>query len=385
MEEWTSLGKEAFDKLRINSPSGGWFPSLQNLSWTITEINLPYIDLFFSPCLKSFFFYPGWSWKHSGLPPNVLPTLASAVLALPTSGLERISGETGHPWGYFKDSFSSVVLRCGPSFTEYDSQIPLSDAAIDHLIQLPHLHTLCMYSPPPDYSTISLPPLFPPLKKLTLGESAVCGWLSLLGRMEGGASAAQGATRLSKTKESLKVLHIRDVFDITIDPSFVSPIQNFRNLVDLDMHFYCHDEDQCAFKLNNDNVVELVTALTQLESLLLGRACFQGTCSTTVACLLPISVRCPKLKNLEIHFNATNIVDDFKNALEDPRLRRLHPLPRCLLTYLDVFGIPLSLDEHGFETVLNGMTDVFPSLRSFGGVGSDWFELSRRLKDRLEG
>ena len=387
LEEWTSLGKEAFGKLRINSPPGGWFPSLQNLSWRITETNIPYIDLFFSPSLKDFFFHPAWSWGHFGIPPNVPPTLAKAVLALPTSGLERISGGTGHPWRYFKDALSSVVLRCGPSFTEYDSRNPLSDAAITHLIQLPLLHTLCMYNPPPDYTTTSLPPVFPPLKKLTLGDSAAREWLLLFGRLEGGAPTAQGATRLSKTKESLEVLYIRDMFDTMIDSSFISPIQHFRNLIDLDMNVYCHDvsESQCVFKLNDDDVVELTMALTQVESLLIGRACFEGTCSTTVACLLPISVHCVKLKNLEIHFNATNIVDDFKNTLDDPRLRRLRPLPRCPLTHLDVFEIPLSLDEHGFEIVLNGMTDIFPSLQSFGGVEPDWDELSRRLAGRLEG
>ena len=383
VEEWKTLEKGTFDKLRTNSPPGGWFPSLQDLSWRITETNLPHIDLFFSPCLKSFFFYPGWSWKHTGLPPNFLPALTSVVLALPTSSLERISGQTGHPWGYFKDSFSSIVLRCGPSFTEYDSQIPLSDAAMNHLIQLPHLHTLCMYSPPPDYSTTSLPLIFPPLKKLTLGESAAYGWLSLLGRL---ASTSQGATRLSKTKGSLKVLQIRHIPDTLIDSSFVSPIHHFRNLVDLDMNVYCHGfSNQCVFKLNNDHVLELAMALTRVESLLLGRACFEGTCSTTIGCLLPISVHCPKLKDLEIHFNATNIVDDFKNTLEDPRLRRLRPLPRCPLTHLDVYQIPINLDEHGFETVLNGMTDIFPSLQSFGGMEPDWDELSRRLKDRLGG
>ena len=210
MEEWTSLERETFNKFRINSPSGGWFPALRDLSWCLTETNLPYIDLFFSPCLKSFSFHQELSWSNTS-PPNVRPILASALLALPTSGLERISGQIGHPRGYFKDSFSSVVLGCGPSFTEYDSPIPLSDVAINHLIQLPHLHTLSIYDPPPDYSTTSLPLVFPPLKKLTLGDTAARGWLSLLRRLEDGTStsSAQGRTPLFKAKESLKVLNVR--------------------------------------------------------------------------------------------------------------------------------------------------------------------------------
>ena len=380
MEEWTSLERETFNKFRINLPSGGWFPALRDLSWCLTETNLPYIDLFLSPCLKSFSFHQELSWSNTS-PPNVRPILASALLALPTSSLERISGQIGHPRGYFKDSFSSAVLGCGPSFTEYDSPIPLSDAAINHLIQLPHLHTLSIYDPPPDYSTTSLPLVFPPLKKLTLGDTAARGWLSLLRRLEDGTSSVQGRTRLFKAKESLKVLNVRYDPDITIDSSFVSPIQSFRNLVHLNVDTYCHGgvEGRCIFKLNDDNVAELAMALTQIELLLLGHACFEDACSTTVACLLQISVHCTKLKNLEIHFNTTNIVDDFENILEDPLLQQLRSLPRCSLTRLDVYQIPLSLDEHGFEIVLNGMMDIFPSLERCNGFETDWDELSRRL------
>ena len=74
----------------------------------------------------------------------------------------------------------------------------------------------------------------------------------------------------------------------------------------------------CSFKLNNDNVAELTMALSQLESLLLGRPCSSDACATTAACLLSISVHCAELRELEIHFNATNIVDDLENISDDP-------------------------------------------------------------------
>ena len=41
------LEEETLNKLRLNSPPGGWFPALQGLSWCITEFNLPYADLCF--------------------------------------------------------------------------------------------------------------------------------------------------------------------------------------------------------------------------------------------------------------------------------------------------------------------------------------------------
>ena len=385
VEDWLLLEKETLNKLHLNSPPGGWFPALQLLSWCITESNLPWANLFFSPHLKRILIYTAWSWDDTSVPPAILPTLTSIISTLPTSSLELMSVDDGQPtmgWPYFKDSFSSVILRCGPSFTDYNSPVPLSDAALDHLIHLPHLRTWRIHSPPPTYPTSSLPLVFPPLRELTLGDGAACGWLPLLRRLEDGASTTQGVTPLSKAKESLKFLNLEDVSDIKIDPSFVSTIQCFRNLVRLNADdFYHHEYDngQCNFKLNNDNITELATALTQLESLVLGYPCSENTCLTTVACLLPISVHCSKLKKLMIHFNTTNIANDCKNISEDPRFRQLRSVPRCPLMSLDVHRMPLSLDESDFGTVAKGMTDIFPSLTDCDGLVESWNELSRAI------
>jgi hypothetical protein len=125
-------------------------------------------------------------------------------------------------------------------------------------------------------------------------------------------------------------------------------------------------------------------ALSQLESLLLGYPCFDNTCATTVACLLQISVHCLKLRSLQIHFNTTNIVGDLKNVSEDSRFQELRPLPRCTLSCLDVGKMPLTLDETGFETMVNGMVDIFPSLKRCAGVEETWNELSRRITELQE-
>jgi len=379
------------NKLRVNSPPGGWFPALQDLFWSTTEFNLPYANLFFSPRLKKIHIYVSWSRDNIALPLGSLQTLASIISALPTSCLERISMDTSHqtmPWAHFRDSFSSVILRCGSSFTEYNSPVPLSNAALDHLIHLPHLHTWHIYGPPPTYPTSSLPLVFPPLRKLSFWKGATCEWFSLLRRLEDGASTTQGVTPLSKAKESLKILDVRDMSGINIDPSSVSTIQYFRNLVDLRVHVFCPNEDergQCIFKLNDDNVTELAMALTQLESLVLARPCPKNTCLTTVACLLPISVHCSKLEELEIHFNTTNIVDDFRNILEDPRFQQLRSLPKCPLTRLDVYPTPLRLDESDLETVAKGMIDIFPSLEDCNGFEEGWIKLSEQIMDLQEG
>ena len=263
VEDWLLLEEETLKKLHLNSPPGGWFPGLQLLSWCITESNLPWANLFLSPHLKRILIYKAWSWDPFNIPPAILSTLTSIISALPTSSLELMSVDEGEPilsWTYFKDSLSSFILRCGPSFTDYNFSVPLSDAALDHLIHLPHLRTWRIHGPPPTYSTSSLPLVFPPLRELTLGDGAARGWLPLLRRLDGGTSTTQGMTPLSKTKESLKFLSLEDASDINIDPSFLSTIQCFRNLVDLHVRVFCSNEDergQCIFKLNNNNVTEL--------------------------------------------------------------------------------------------------------------------------------
>jgi len=246
-----------------------------------------------------------------------------------------------------------------------------------HLIQLPHLHTWALGGPPPDYSTSPLPLVFQPLTEFTLLEGAIHGWFPLLKRLERCVSAP-----LHRVKESLRSLRTPHSPDTIIGASFSSTVQMFRNLARLNVGPCCcspSGNGQCAFKLNDDDVTELVKALPRLEYITLGRPCPENTCATTVACLLSISVRCVKLKSLAIHFNTTKIIDDLRNITEGPRLQELRSLPRCTLSRLDTFQIPLSLDEPGLETGADGVINIFPSVKYCTGYDETWRELNRRL------
>ena len=71
-----------------------------------------------------------------------------------------------------------------------------------------------------------------------------------------------------------------------------------------------------SFKLNNDNVTELVAAFN-IDGVTSPRIhVFRIRWVTTVACLLPVSVHCVKLEKLQIHFNTTSVVDDLKSIPE---------------------------------------------------------------------
>ena len=357
--------EDTFRKLRLNSPPGGWFPAIQDLFWRITESSIPYADLFFSPHLKNICIFMSLSWIHSGIPRDILPSVASTISALPSSTLQYLCVDNTMPRADLKDPLSSVVLRFGPSLTRFIPSVPLSDAAINHLIRLPHLRGWRVEGPPPSYSALSLPLVFPPLADLTLGGDNPHGWLSLFEHPEDSTSATPGVTPLSVMKESLECLDIENTPNHTIDVSFISPIHMFHNLATLFIQADCYetdDEDQCTFKLNDDDVAKLTMALPQLEVLILGAPCPENACATTVACLLQISVHCVKLQELTIHFNTTNIVDDLKNVLGDPRFAELRSSPRCALSYLGVWQTPLTVDGLDIEVVVNGMVDIFPSL-----------------------
>ena len=386
VDEGSALGEDTVYKLRLNSPPGGWFPTLQELSWSITRSNLPYIaNLFFSPHLRKVSVSVAWSWDDYG---DVLPAIASTISVLPAIAIQHLLvsfNQSRVPWAHFQDSFSSVVLRCGRSLTHFTSPIPLSDAAINHLIQLPRLRTLRIEQcAPPGSSALPMPTLFSPLAHLTLGQGAARGWLSMFKRVGYGVSTTQDVTPLSKMKESLRIL---DAETTTVDVSLTSPIQLFRNLVSLRVASPCDpggNNVQCTFKLNDDNVAELAMALFQLESLHLGHTCAKNTCATTVSCLLPISVCCVKIKILEIPFNTTNIVEDFRTISEDPRFQEMRSLPKCPLPCLDVWMIPLDLDGPGFETVAHGLIDIFPSLEYCRGLDVYWDDISDRIREFRE-
>ena len=385
MNDGSNVAEDTFHKLRDNSPAGGWFPASQCLSWRITESNLAHTDLFFSPHLKKISVYAPQRWIGSEVPSNILATISSTISALPTSALQFLSVSIycAVPLTHFTDSLSSVILRCGPSLMEFTSTVPLSDAAVDHLIQLPHLRTWRIEGPPPSYSASPLPPVFPPLTKLALGKDAVRGWLSLFQRSEDDVPTMQGVTPLSKTKESLESLDISSPSGLIINASFISSVQVFRNLVTLGVADPCRDENgevRCTFKLNNGDITELAMALPRLEFLFLGRPCAENTCVTTVACLLPLSVYCIKLKKLQIHFNTTKIVGDLKNISEDPRLQELRSLPKCPLLHLYVNQTPLILDEPGLDTAVKGILDIFPSLVDCVGGDRVWDVLSGKIR-----
>ena len=388
-----ALGRDTIEKLRLNSPVGGWFPASQTLVWYITERTLPYADLFFSEQLERIVIYPLWQQRRRTTdgPDQFLSSVAStfSTLLVP-SGLRLLiiaprNRAIRHKiaWGYFKDSVSSLVLRCGPSLTNFGSVVPMSDEAIIHLLSLPKLRNLHFDSPPPHHSLFqSL--IFPPLTGCLFTEDAATRWLSMFQQLEDAVRGSQGITPLGRMKDALKTLRINDYDGTFIDITLTTPLLMFRNLTRLNVDIYCPQEE-CSFELNDTDVKTLAMALPQLKGLILGHPCQQNTCDTTITCLLFISIYCIKLEQLEVHFNTLNISEDREEMLESPgeEMEQLLSLPKCALKALDVHEMPLALAAFELEEVCDGLTNIFPSLervQSKGVEGSGWDEVSQTLR-----
>ena len=154
----------------------------------------------------------------------------------------------------------------------------------------------------------------------------------------------------------------------------VSLIRGFRNLVNLSAEIYCHDEDdkgRWVFELNNNNVTELGV-------------------SSPWARLSPAFLRFPPIvlgwRNRRSTSGPQRLLMASRTSRRSPDSNNYARPPG---THLRVW---MSIEYHSpstrpvlkFETVANGMIDIFPSLTHCEGLDQSWDELSDRITDLQE-
>ena len=373
---------DALSCLSRNSPDGVLCPKLEHLVWRFDDSTVPLSSfrLFFSPHLKRVTL--STYFRRHVFGPELVASLCEVVSCLPDS-LENMClmcGQGGEP---LKDAISSYVCRSGLSLRSFGSSEPLSDAAFEHLMQLPNLRSWIATHEPP-----RTPPLatFPALEELHLYPEAL-PWLHLLAGNEDGQlrSGLAPAAILSPTiGETLKTLGFPS--HILVDPKLLSSISSFRNLVTVcvenDCCFYYYGGGPCLFRLTDDNVESLAIALPSLVTLRLGKVCDSETSRTTVYSLLSISVHCLELAHLEIHFNTLSIVDDIQRLFNGGFG---HDKPRCKLRILSVEYLPLEVREEDIGVIAAGFADIFPCLEAFS-LGErrergGWNAVASKLRD----
>lgn len=353
------------DTLSRLSSGGVLLPKLEWLRWEVheTPVPLPFFHLLPFSNLKNvtLYTYP----PSYPISPGQLTTLVRVVSFLPTS-LEVLSITCGQEKGdNLKDAISSFACRCGSSLMSFGTSLPLSEAAIHHLIQLPNLSSWKVVQRPP---RVVSTPIFPPLEELYLEDPETLPWLHLL------ASRGSAEPRTKLIRETLKCLHCP--WSTIIDSALLSSIVNFRNLAVLCVQTHCSGEGGCDFHLTDDDMKNLASTLSRLKSLELGRPCLHDSCKTTVASLVSISIHCLDLTVLEVHFNAKTIVSDIQRLLGGGA--GLHEA-KCKLQSLYVGLSSLDISEEDIEPVAMGLRVIFPHITNLWGSNGPWDRVRFKL------
>ena len=368
------IPRDTYSRLSRSSAGGVLFPRLEWLRWDVdkTDIAIPCFHLFFPPQLKEIALYTGRIVPE--FPEDQLAALVE-IISLLTSSLEDLTFKyLQRRETLLEDAISSFVCQRGTSLRSFDCDLPLSEAAIRHLMRLPNLRFWFTIQEPPR----TVPPIiFPSLNKLHLDKLAALLWLPLLAS-HGNATIQHGpgsATSHTNTRDTLNALDCPN--GTTINSTFLSSIVTFRNLVVLVVPGGCSNAGGCIFRLTDDDVENLAAALPQLNNLQLARPCSRNSCETTVSSLLSLSTHCLRLEFLVIHFNTRTVVGDMQRLLDRNSER---DEPKCKLGSLKVGFLPLhEVRREDIGTVAMGFKVIFPCLIFFKGKGQ-WSVVQAALK-----
>jgi len=370
------ITSDTLSRISSNTPGGILFPKLERLYLVVHAARnaLAFFPLFLSPQLRHVTLCTDFGL--SDIPLNQSVAIVQILSSLPTSlehlfviAVERKGGPVG-------DAISSFICRCGPSLRSIGTRVPLLEAAIHHLMQLPNLHY---------WTTVQAPPriiptfIFPSLEQLRLADPAALPWIHLLtshGKHDLRGNPTSTASH-TNTMETLKSLEC-NTGDTIIDSAFLASAVMFRNLVTLYARTNCSDTEKCIFRLTDKDMENFATALPRLKNLELGQPCHSNSCGTTIASLLSISTRCLDLVSLETHFNTATIIGDIQRLVDGGTGR---DKAKCELRTLVVGLLPLEVGEEDTETVAKGLKVIFPRLTDISYNNSRWFEVGSRLGD----
>ena len=379
---YIAIPEELLRMISVNSPNGILCHGLQELTWKARPHVLPFLRLFLSPHLTRFTFV--FSVFASGITDEALSGIAPVVLALETFSLQRFRLEwhvpptvdqrlkSGLP-PVVSSAVSSTILRCGPCLTTLLVPMPLSDAAVQHIMQLPKLTTWKAWNGPPRVSNLPRPDTFLQLEILDLHTHESLKWLPLFEATGRGTSSGQDLHAQSHRGPGRKLISLTIWVEVSVDVAFISTIKLFHRLANLKLCMVCFSPLGCAFSLTDDDIAEVTAALPNLEVARFGDICYANSCRTTVSSLLYFSTRCKNLEFLQIHFNTANLRDDLERLSVDPRPYDPDLAPGRRVTLI-LSEAPISISEGDVGPVLAGFLRIFPSLD--GG----WEELNLRLR-----
>jgi len=376
--------EEVLRLISTNLPNGTLFPGLRDLSWVFQPHTLPFYRLFLSPRLthSSLYYSPAFRARNAD---EVFSSIASMILELDTLPLQ--SFRLGCPTHVqasrsLESAVSSAVLRWGPSLTSLSVSVPLSDAAVQHILRLPNLTAWRPMDGPPRVPDLSLSDAFPRLENLVLETEESLQWLPFFEAAARRIAPEQETHTPPNRGPCQKLIILECWVQDPVDIAFMTPITLFHGLINLTLVSYCSTMPGCIFSLTDDNIEKITTALPRLSEAIFGRVCSANSCRTTVSSLISFSIHCKSLVYLEIHFNTTNLRSDLDSVSTDPRLDNLPSFPEGEPFSLSLLDVPISISKEDIGPVARGFCRIFPQLERFEGIGTTVEELNRWLVDK---
>ena len=317
------------------------------------------------------------SWDK--LPDEVVLVMCSVVKIFPSSQIVCIKLGVGLETRLTED-ISAYVLGCGEALRQFGTNVVLSTQAIVHLMKLPNLHAWTTERGPPQVTDLihhgvpaDVTSLFPSLEGLDLREEVALEWLSLF------EAAKNRSPPWIMAGDSLsQVSYHHPTFPT--DSSLISRFLPLTDLSDVQISTGCLF-GRCRSQFTDEDVERLAIALPKLEALTLGElSCNSDTCPTTIRSLLFLSIHCPKLRYLNIHFRVGNLRADILDMLADAYSQGLHSRPKCVLKTLATQGVSTALLVHDPMLISIGMLMIFPSLTEFVSLHHAWGQLEGLAK-----
>ena len=370
----TRIRGEVIDLMSLGSTDGVLCPGLRSLYWWVVGATVPLHRLLLSTKLTAL------SLIHlpSDSPEGELSVLQPVIVGLDTFHLRDLHIQ----WWIFDETSvqmesatSSAVLRCGPALEKLTVVSPLSDAAIQYIMQLPNLRTWHTASGPPSTPNLSLSDIFPRLDHLSLAVEKSLEWITLFTKTPRRIPSGQSSHPSLKHGPAQRLTLLDILPNVTIDTVFMSRVIQFRELTILRLKSACSHLQGCVFNLTDDDIAEIATALPHLEEAVLGRVCSANSCQTTIESLVFLSTRCRDLRVLEVHFNTTYLRNDLEFVLTD---HLFHDLPTRRTSdnfHLSLSRAPCGISGDDFALVLMGFRRIFPSLSEISGNDASWEEL----------
>ena len=243
---------------------------------------------------------------------QVVPALEALAPAYNSLVEMRFCGDSIHD-PQIIHAASHLLLKCNPDTIRHFRVVSaLSAQAFIHTTQLQTCSRLLSWRARSS-SACHLPTtVFPSLKFLEIDaidtRSPLLKTIAhIQSRTFAGLELKFPATTLETFLPTLTVLLINPEGDFDLDGATVQPILSLNQLTHLEITPVC-GRDRCPYKLSDQDIEGLVTAMPRLEQLSLGPFPCSQPANNTIKTLISTAKHCKRLEQLVIHTNVGAIV-----------------------------------------------------------------------------